>query len=52
MSRQAVSKWELGDAYPEVEKLLIIAGKLNVSLDNLMGTESVITDANKNTAGD
>ncbi|MGN1387028.1 MAG: helix-turn-helix domain-containing protein [Bacillus sp. (in: firmicutes)] len=50
VSRQAVSKWELGDGYPEVEKLLIIAGKLNVSLDNLMGTEIVITDANKNNA--
>ena len=41
VSRQAVSKWELGDGYPEVEKLLTIAGKLNVSLDSLMGTELV-----------
>ena len=41
VSRQAVSKWELGDGYPEAEKLLIIAGKLNVSLDTLMGTEIV-----------
>lgn len=48
VSRQAVSKWELGDGYPEVEKLLMIAGKLNVSLDNLMGTEIVIQDTNKN----
>ena len=47
VSRQAVSKWKSGDGYPEVEKLLMIAGKLNVSLDNLMGTEIVITDANK-----
>ena len=50
VSRQAVSKWELGDGYPEVEKLLMIAGKLNVSLDSLMGIEIVITDANKNNA--
>ena len=50
VSRQAVSKWESGDGYPEVEKLLMIAGKLNVSLDNLMGTEIVITDTNKNNA--
>ena len=50
VSRQAVSKWKSGDGYPEVEKLLMIAGKLNVSLDNLMGTEIVITDENKNNA--
>jgi transcriptional regulator with XRE-family HTH domain len=39
VSRQAVSKWELGDGYPEVEKLLILAKKLNVSLDSLMGRD-------------
>ena len=37
VSRQAVSKWEQGDGYPEVEKLLDISGKLGVSLDSLMG---------------
>lgn len=36
VSRQAVSKWELGDGFPEVEKLLILSRKLNVSLDSLM----------------
>ena len=36
VSRQAVSKWEQGAGYPEVEKLLLIAEKLNVSLDTLM----------------
>ena len=36
VSRQAVSKWELGDGYPEVEKLLMIAGKLNVSMAYLL----------------
>ena len=40
VSRQAVSKWESGDGNHEAEKLLMIAGKLNVSLDNLMGKES------------
>ena len=39
MSRQAVSKWEQGDGYPEVEKLLLLSSKLNISLDNLMSTE-------------
>lgn len=52
VSRQAVSKWELGDGYPEAEKLLIMAKKLNVSLDSLMGTEITNTEANKhNSAG-
>ena len=36
VSRQAVSKWELGEGYPEVEKLLVLSKKLNVSLDSLM----------------
>ena len=40
VSRQAVSKWELGDGYPEVDKLLILSKKLNVSLDSLLGAES------------
>lgn len=39
VSRQAVSKWELGDGYPEVDKLLILSKKLNVSLDSLLGGE-------------
>lgn len=37
VSRQAVSKWELGEGYPEVDKLLILSQKLNISLDSLMG---------------
>ena len=40
VSRQAVSKWELGDGYPEVEKLLILSKKLNVSLDSLLCGEN------------
>jgi DNA-binding XRE family transcriptional regulator len=36
VSRQAVSKWELGEGYPEVEKLLILSKRLNISLDSLM----------------
>ena len=39
VSRQAVSKWEQGIGYPEVEKLLLIARKLRISLDSLMETE-------------
>ena len=39
VSRQAVSKWEQGLGYPEVEKLLLLSSKLSVSLDSLMETE-------------
>lgn len=35
-SRQAVSKWELGDSYPEVNKLKDIASFFNVSIDYLL----------------
>ena len=38
VSRQAVSKWEQGIGYPEVEKLLLLSSKLSVSLDILMET--------------
>ncbi len=43
VSRQAVSKWELGEGYPEVEKLLILSKKLNISLDSLLGGENATT---------
>ena len=40
VSRQAVSKWELGEGYPEADKLLLLSKKLNVSLDSLLGDEN------------
>ena len=40
VSRQVVSKWELGEGYPKVDKLLILSKKLNVSIDSLLGTEN------------
>ena len=40
VSRQAVSKWEQGAGYPEVEKLLLLSDKLDISLDSLMGIET------------
>ena len=42
VSRQAVSKWELGDGYPEVDKLLLLSQKLNVSIDSLLGGENAV----------
>ena len=41
VSRQAVSKWEQGVGYPEVEKLLLLSNQLSVSLDFLMDTAIV-----------
>ena len=40
VSRQAVSKWELGEGYPEVDKLLLLSNKLNISLDSLLRNEN------------
>ena len=39
VSRQAIGKWEQGQAYPEMEKMLALCGALNVSLDELMADE-------------
>ena len=39
VSRQAIGKWEQGQSYPEVEKLLSLCHVLNVSLDTLMADE-------------
>lgn len=36
VSRQAVSKWETGEGYPEMDKLLMISELFQVSLDYLM----------------
>ncbi len=47
VSRQAISKWEQGNGYPETEKLLILAQELNVSLDYLMLGETGDTISEK-----
>jgi transcriptional regulator with XRE-family HTH domain len=39
VSRQAISKWERNEGYPEVETLLEIARRLHLSLDQLMHKE-------------
>lgn len=40
VSRQAVSKWETGDAAPDLNKLLLLADALGMSLDALCGREA------------
>lgn len=44
VSRQSVSKWETGEAYPETDKLLALCDLFDVSLDGLMRTD-LTTDA-------
>lgn len=39
VSRQAVSKWETGDAAPDLNRLLALADALDTSLDALCGRE-------------
>lgn len=49
VSRQAVSKWESGQAYPDTEKLIQISKIFNVSLDELINDniDKSIVDKNK-----
>ena len=37
VSFQAISKWENGISYPDVETLPLIASALNISIDSLLG---------------
>ena len=39
VSRQAVSRWESGRSYPEVDKILYICNRYQVSLDELFSQE-------------
>ena len=41
VSRQTVSKWELGTSYPEIEKLLAISDLFHVTTDFLLKDQSV-----------
>ena len=39
VSRQAVSKWEVGDTVPELDKLVALAKAFGVATDELLGLE-------------
>ncbi|MBE6988843.1 MAG: helix-turn-helix transcriptional regulator [Ruminococcaceae bacterium] len=45
VSRTAVSKWETGRGYPNLESLKAIANFFNVSIDDLLSGDEVITIA-------
>lgn len=39
ISRQAISKWESGSAYPEMEKIIQLCEKFNVNIDDLLNKD-------------
>lgn len=41
VSRQAVSKWESGSAYPDMDKLISICKIFNISLDELVNDKEI-----------
>ncbi|MGT2926414.1 helix-turn-helix domain-containing protein [Streptococcus cuniculipharyngis] len=46
ISRQAISKWETGEATPDLEKLIVLADIFEVSLDVLiLGKEEDLEDS-------
>lgn len=47
VSRQSVSKWELGTSLPETEKIIAIGELFGVSLDSLL-VDSVTLDTKEN----
>ena len=47
ISRQAISKWESGKAYPDLKKLQIICKFFNVSPDLLLNDKCELSDANE-----
>ena len=52
VSRQTVSKWEIGDSTPDMEKLIAISDLFEISLDELvMGKVPVSCDQTSQTAG-
>jgi len=40
VSRQTISKWELGDTTPEMEKLIMLGDFFDISIDKLIGHSS------------
>ena len=49
VSRTAVSKWESGRGYPSIDSLKDIAAYFQVSLDDLLSTEKIISIAQNET---
>ena len=55
VSRQAISKWESGSSYPEMDKIIQMCNKFNLNIDDLLnkditeikGEEKVKNNINK-----
>lgn len=47
VSRQAVSKWESGQSYPEMDKMLLICKLFNYNIDDLMNENVMEVSQNK-----
>ena len=48
LTSQAVSKWETGKCYPEVETIMAIVKEFNVTLDDLFADELAERRSNQN----
>ena len=48
VSRQAVSKWESGSSYPDMEKIIQISNILNCTLENLLDDGTIKESSSKN----
>ena len=46
VSRQAVSKWERGEAYPDTENLITISNMFGVTIDDLLKSDNIVADTN------
>ena len=44
VSRQAISKWERGEAYPDTENLIVISNIFGITLDELVHGDLAVTD--------
>lgn len=47
VSRQTVSKWELGSTTPELDKLILLSDLFELSLDELVGRENIPSGSSK-----
>lgn len=48
VSRQSVSKWESGQAYPELDKIIALSELFNVTVDNLVKNTPSSTESAEN----
>ena len=52
VSRQAVSKWERGEAYPDTENLIVISEMFSVTIDDLLKSDNISADDSDTTKDD